>query len=131
MMHFLFHWLSLAVGLLILAHLPFLGIHGDYTSSYIWAALVLIVLNTFIRPLLILISLPLVLLSLGLFLLVINGIILYCLPDFVSGFHVARLSGAIVGSILLSIITWVFGHLGRAERTRQMPSGRNQDVIDI
>jgi putative membrane protein len=104
-----------------------------------WAALVLIILNTFIRPILIFISLPLVLLSLGLFLLVINGIIVYCLPDFVTGFHVARLSGAIFGSIFLSIITWFFGYLGRAdrvervERTRavQGPQSRSQDVIDI
>jgi putative membrane protein len=84
---------------------------------------------------LIIISLPLVLFSLGLFLLIINGIIFYCLQDFVPGFHVSSFLGALVGSILLSVITWIFGQLGRKERqekVRTTQTYRDRDeVIDI
>ncbi len=134
MNHFLWHWLSIVVGLLIISHIPFLGISADHVSSFIWAGLVLIFVNAFIRPILIIISLPMVLLSLGLFLLVINGIIFYCLPEFVSGFHVASFHGAVFGSILLSVCTWAFGHIGRSEREqlrRPEEQKRVGEVIDI
>jgi putative membrane protein len=130
-MRLLWHWAILVFGLYLITLLP-LGISCDAPKDLAWAALVLILVNTFIKPLLILISLPLVLLTLGLFLLIINAIILYTLPDFVTGFHVSSFLSAFFGSILLSLITGFFtGYEKRASARRMDASPRSGKVIDI
>jgi putative membrane protein len=117
----LWHWLILALGLYLITLVTPLGISFDSTEDLAWAALILILVNTFIKPILILISLPLVLLSLGLFLLIINAIILYTLHDFVPGFHVPSFTSAFFGSLLLSIITALFsGYEKRAGVRRRI-----------
>ena len=104
----------------------------DAPKDLAWAALVLILVNTFIKPILILISLPLVLLSLGLFLLIINALILYTVPHFVSGFHVPTFFSAFVGSVLLSLITGFFsGYEKRLSVRRMDVDTRPGKVIDI
>jgi len=103
--YFLGHWLSLALGLFIISQIPFLGISASRPLDLLYASFILLLVNTFIRPLIILISLPLVLLSLGLFYWVINAFILSWLSVFVPGFQVTSLLGAFIGSILLSLIT--------------------------
>ncbi|MCE0483328.1 MAG: phage holin family protein [Methylacidiphilales bacterium] len=126
----IWHWAILVLGLYLVTLITPLGISFDKPSDLAWAALVLILVNTFIKPILILISLPLVLLSLGLFLLVINAIILYMLPDFVHGFHVPSFLAAFIGSLVLSLITGCFtGYEKRVKRSNvSTGSGR---VIDI
>jgi putative membrane protein len=104
----LWHWLVLALGLYLITLVKPLGISFNSTEDLFWAALILILVNWIIKPILILISLPLVLLSLGLFLLIINAIILYTLPDVVPGFHVPSFGSAFFGSLLLSVITALF-----------------------
>lgn len=124
------HWLILALGLYLITLIKPLGISFDSTEDLAWAALVLILVNTFIKPILIFISLPLVLLTLGLFLLIINAIILYTLPDFVHGFHVPSFTSAFFGSLLLSLITGFFS--GWEKRSRRTNNGtRSGKVIDI
>jgi putative membrane protein len=122
------HWLILAFGLYLITLVP-LGIHFDSYKALAWAALVLILVNTIIKPILILISLPLVLLTLGLFLLVINAIILYTLPDLVHGFHVPDFFSAFVGALLLSLITGAFTSVEKRQRMDVRPN--NDKVIDI
>jgi putative membrane protein len=129
---FVWHWLVLVLGLYLLTLIRPLGITYDATEDLFWAAFVLIVVNTFIKPILILFSLPLVLLSLGLFLLIINAIILYTLPQFVHGFHVPHFLSAFFGALLLSLITGFFSGYERRLTVRRgnvgPPSGK---VIDI
>ena len=76
-----------------------------------WAALVtallLGIVNAIIRPILVLLTLPLTLVTLGLFLLVINGLMLWLVSALVSGFHVSGFWGAVLGSILISIVSWI------------------------
>jgi putative membrane protein len=76
-----------------------------------WAALVtallLGIVNAIIRPVLVLLTLPLTLVTLGLFLLVINGLMLWLVSALVSGFHVSGFWGAVFGSILISIVSWL------------------------
>ena len=122
-MRLLWHWAILIFGLYVITLIT--PISFDAPKDLAWAALVLILVNTFIKPILILISLPLVLLSLGLFLLIINAIILYTLPDFVTGFHVPGFFSAFFGSVLLSLITGFF--TGYEKRV----SVRSGKVIDI
>ncbi len=128
---FLWHWLVLALGLYLLTLIRPLGITCDTGEDLFWAALVLIIFNTFIKPLLILISLPLVLFTLGLFLLVINAIILKLLPHFVYGFHVPSFTSAFFGALLLSLITGIFTGWEKRTPRRRAPVRRTDDVIDI
>ena len=126
----IWHWLVLVLGLYLIT----LVTHISYDSpkDLAWAALVLILVNTFIRPILILISLPLVVLSLGLFLLIINAIILYTLPHFVHGFHVPSFLSAFFGALILSLITGFFGGMDKKRTSTQRTNVRGAGkVIDI
>jgi putative membrane protein len=126
----LWHWLILAFGLYIVTLIT--PISFDQPRDLALAAFVLILVNTFIKPILIFISLPLVLLSLGLFLLIINALILYTLPDFVHGFHVPGFFSAFFGSLILSLITGFFGGMDRRAAARRMPADNDSGkVIDI
>ena len=71
------------------------------------AAFLLGIVNTIIKPILVLLTLPLTILTLGLFLLVINGLMLWLVSALVSGFHVSGFWGAVFGSILISLVSWL------------------------
>ncbi len=132
LLRFLRHWLILALGLYLITLIKPLGISVDSDSDLFWAAFVLFLVNAFIKPILIFISLPLVLLTLGLFLLVINAIILYTLPHFVHGFHVHNFISAFFGSLLLSLITgFLSGQEKRVSVRRVNSAPRSDKVIDI
>jgi putative membrane protein len=124
------HWAILVFGLYLITLIT--PISFDAPKDLAWAALVLILVNTFIKPLLILFTLPLVILSLGLFLLIINAIILYTLPHFVHGFHVPGFFSAFFGSVLLSLITGFFtGYERRVAVHRMDVNTRGSKIIDI
>jgi putative membrane protein len=126
----LWHWLVLVVGLYLVTLIT--PISFDAPKDLVWAALVLIVANTIIKPLLIFFTLPLVILSLGLFLLVINALILYLVPHFVPGFHVPGFFSAFFGALLLSLVTGIFGGIDRRASVRRVSAPRRNDkVIDI
>jgi putative membrane protein len=103
-------WLINAVALLALPYLMS-SITVDSIPTALIAALVLGLINTFIRPLLILLTLPATLLTLGLFIFVINGLLFWLVGSFVQGFHVAGFWSAFFGAILYSIISWALSAL--------------------
>jgi len=76
-----------------------------------WAALILGILNVIIKPIFTILTLPLTILTLGLFLFVINGIMLMLAAFFISGFYVSGLLAAIIGSIFLSIVSSMIQNL--------------------
>jgi putative membrane protein len=126
----IWHWAVLVIGLYLVTLIT--PISFDAPKDLAWAALILILVNTFIKPLLIFFTLPLVILSLGLFLLIINALILYTLPHFVHGFHVPGFFSAFFGSILLSLITGLFTGYEKRTTTRRVETQRCSDkVIDI
>ena len=130
----IWHWLVLALGLYVVTLITPLGITYNKPSDLAWAAFVLIIFNTFVKPVLILFTLPLVLLSLGLFLFVINGVLLYWLPHFVHGFHVPGFWSAFFGALVLTVITSVFsGYEKQTVRRRRVNVNAPQQgkVIDI
>lgn len=94
------------------------GIRYDSTGSLIAAALLLGILNAFVRPLLLILSAPLILLSLGFFILVVNALMLLWVPTFVPGFHVERFSSAFWGAILIGIISWLLSAFFRGSDGR-------------
>jgi len=99
-------WAITALGLAVIAHLN-IGIHATSAVSVIIAALALGLLNTFIRPILRLIAIPITFLTLGLFGWIINGLMLWLVSWLVPGFHVAGFVAAVLGSVILAIISGV------------------------
>lgn len=99
-------WLINAVALLALPYVvPGVQVSGFGTALV--AALVLGLVNTLIRPLVVLLTLPATILTLGLFILVINGLLFWAVATFVDGFQVAGFWAAVLGAIVYSVISWV------------------------
>jgi putative membrane protein len=109
-MRLLVVWLINALALLALPYLMS-SIQVDSFTTALVAALVLGLINTFIRPLLVLLTLPATLLTLGLFIFVINGLLFWLVGSFVQGFHVGGFWPAVGGAILYSIISWALSSL--------------------
>ncbi|MEP6822030.1 MAG: phage holin family protein [Chthoniobacterales bacterium] len=115
--HFIFRWIITTVAILIATRLiP--GIRVDGTAASIGAALLLGILNAFIRPILLLLSAPLILLTLGLFILFINALLLWWVPTFVPGFTVDSFGSAFWGAIIVSLVSWVLSAFFRGSDGR-------------
>lgn len=79
------------------------GVSANSTEALIWAAIALGLINAFVRPLLVLLTLPFTLLTLGLFLLILNAGMLNLASWFVDGFEVVGFWSAVFGAIVISI----------------------------
>jgi putative membrane protein len=95
------------------------GVHILTPGSLIAAALLLGVVNAIVRPALVILTLPITLVTLGLFLLVINGLMIELVSHLLAGFVVDGFGSAILASILVSLTSWVmsgwFGPHGRID----------------
>ena len=104
-MRLLLLWLINALSLLAVPYvLPSVRVDSFYIALV--TALVLGLVNTLIRPLLLLVTLPITILTIGLFILVINGLLFWFVASFVDGFHVAGFWSAFWGAIVYSLISW-------------------------
>lgn len=101
-MKILLRWVLLAVALLLVSQL-YSGVVVASFGSALIAALVLGLLNTLLRPLLVLLTLPVTVLTLGLFLFIINALMFYFAASMLSGFAVAGFGAALIGSLLYSL----------------------------
>jgi len=101
-MKIIVRWLLLAAALL-LVHRVYAGVSVDNYSTALIAALVLGLFNTLVRPLLVLLTLPVTLLTLGLFLFVINALMFWAAASVLDGFHVAGFGAALIGSLIYSL----------------------------
>ncbi len=95
------------VAILIISYLFPKMIRVDSFLAALVAAFLLGVVNAIIRPILVLLTFPLTVVTLGLFLLVVNGLMLWLVSALVRGFHVSGFWGAVLGSILISIVSWI------------------------
>ncbi|WP_298930605.1 phage holin family protein [uncultured Allomuricauda sp.] len=92
-----------ALAVVILSYvLPGIGV--DSLTTALIVALVLSILNVVVKPILVILTLPITIVTLGLFLLVINAIIILIAADFISGFQVSSIWWAIIFSLLLSFL---------------------------
>jgi putative membrane protein len=107
---FLLKWLVTAVSIFIVANI-FNLIYIENLQVLILAALVLGILNAFFRPFLLLLTLPINLLSLGLFTLVINAFLLYVVSGLVSGFEITSFWKAFWAALLISIVNALINFL--------------------
>ena len=101
-MKLLLRWLLLAAALLLVAHL-YPGVTVLSFSAALIAAFVLGLFNTLLRPLLVLLTLPVTLITLGLFLFVINAAMFYAAANVFNSFQVASFGAALIGSLLYSL----------------------------
>jgi putative membrane protein len=104
MMHLLIRWIVNAAALMLVAYL-YPGVAITSFGAALIAALVLGLVNAVVRPILVILTLPVTLLTLGLFLFVINALLFWFVAEVVQGFHVSGFGAALLGSILYSIIT--------------------------
>jgi putative membrane protein len=110
MLQLLIRWLISALALLALPYLfDSIHINGLYTALIV--ALLLGLVNAVIRPVLVLLTLPVTILTLGLFILVINGLLFWLVASFVDGFVVGGFWPAFFGAIVYSIISWAASSL--------------------
>ena len=92
-----------AVGLLVIDYLMD-SVTVDSFGAAVVAVIILSIVNTLIRPILLLLALPITFLTLGLFALVINGAMFYLVATLVDGFHVSSFFGVVIGAIFMSIV---------------------------
>jgi putative membrane protein len=103
-------WLINTVALAAVAYLmPSVSIAS--AGAALVAGLVLGLVNALIRPLLVLLTLPVTVLTLGLFIFVINGLLFWAVAALVPGFDVAGFWSAVIGAIVFSLISWLLSAL--------------------
>lgn len=103
-------WLINALALLAVPYLM-QSVQVDNLGSALVAALVLGLVDTLVRPVLVLLTLPVTVLTLGLFIFIINGLMFWVVAQLVGGFHVAGFWSAVGGALLYSIISWALSSL--------------------
>lgn len=122
-------WCCNALALLAVAYLlP--GVHVDGFGSALIAALVLGLINTLIRPVLLLLTLPVTVLSLGLFILVINGLLFWLAGSVLRGFAVEGFWVGVMGALLYSIISYVLSLLVPKNQVNPRPPSDGPITID-
>ena len=102
----LVRWLFLTVAILLAAYLID-GIRIAGFPSAVLAAAVLGVLNAFLRPILFILTLPLTILTLGLFTFAINALILMMASGVISGFEIDGFGSALLGALFISVVSWL------------------------
>jgi putative membrane protein len=102
----LIRWLVLTVAIFMAAYLID-GIHVTGFSSAVLAAAVLGILNAFFRPVLLLLTLPLNILTLGLFTFAVNAMLLLMASGMISGFDVDGFGAALLGTLFISLVSWL------------------------
>jgi putative membrane protein len=110
MMRLLIAWLINAAALFALPYLM-QSIRVESFVVALIAALILGLVNTLIRPVLVLLTLPVTVVTLGLFIFVINGLLFALVAKFVSGFHVAGFWSAVGGALVYSILSWALSSM--------------------
>jgi putative membrane protein len=130
MMGFLIRWLILTIAIIIASYL-LEGIHISGFFSAFFAAAALGILNALFRPVLILLTLPINILTLGLFTFIINALMLKMASGVIPGFEVYGFWTAVFGSLIISVVSWLLNSFisdrGRVERVDYIDLKRKGD----
>lgn len=117
MRHFVIRWAITTVAVMVASSI-LQGIRFDTVPSLIGASLLLGILNAFVRPVLLILGAPLILLTLGFFILVVNSLMLLVVPHIVTGFHVDSFWSSFWGAIVISIVSWILSAFFRGNDGR-------------
>jgi putative membrane protein len=108
MVAFIIHWLVVAIGLWVAAQIvP--GVTVTSWTTLALAALVLGFVNAIIKPILVILTLPITVLTLGLFYLVVNAIAFGLAAAVVPGFSISSFTAALLGALVTSVVSWFVG----------------------
>lgn len=110
MKSFLLHLVLTAVALLVIAHMVG-GIQVSGFGAALIGALILGLVNGFVRPVMILLTLPLTIVTLGLFLFVVNALMFWLVAALVPGFQISGFGAALLGSLLLTVLNILIDRL--------------------
>ncbi|MHB8529551.1 MAG: phage holin family protein [Caulobacteraceae bacterium] len=106
MIRFILHAVAAAVGFWLAAKIvP--GVSSGTWESLLAAGVVLGVINALVRPILIFLTFPLTLITLGLFLLVVNGLTVWLVTLFIHGVRIHGLVAAVLTAIIISVVSWI------------------------
>ena len=109
-MHLLLRWVIYTLAIMLLPYiLPGITVKNFYAALI--AALILGLVNAIIRPLVILLTLPVNILTLGLFTLIVNALMLWLVSTMVKGFDVANFTAAFLGALILWAVSWIVNAL--------------------
>ena len=129
MKNFLTHWFVTTIAVAVAAQIT--GMHAEGVVPLLVAALLLGFLNAVIRPVLLVLSLPFILVTLGFFILVVNALMLWIVGKVVPGFHVDGFWTAFFGAIVVSIVSWMLNALfGTAETPPPQIAVRRTETVD-
>jgi len=106
----LIHWLITTVALAAASGVA-AGIHFASLAALLVAALVLGLINAVVRPILVVLTLPITILTLGLFYFVVNGVAFAIAAALVPGFTVSSFGAAMIGALAVSLLSWILGWL--------------------
>lgn len=110
-------WLINTVALIAVAYLmPSISV-SSFGAALV-AALVLGLINAVVRPVLVLLTLPVTILTLGLFIFVLNGLLFWAVGTWLEGFNVGGFWAGVLGAILFSIVSWLLSALVQSAPTR-------------
>ena len=120
-------WLIITVAILLASYfVP--GIRVDTLSTAIIAACVLGLINIFVKPILVLLTLPLSILTLGLFYFFVNAFLLELVAHLVSGFVVKDFFSAFLGSLIISFVSWLANSF---IATHKIEKKKSSEYIDL
>jgi putative membrane protein len=105
-MRLLLIWLVNTLTLFVLPHLLD-TVRVDSFTTVLTAALVLGLVNTLIRPIILVLTLPITFVTLGLFIFVVNGLMFWAVADIVPGFQVTSFGAAIIAAFVYSVVSWL------------------------
>ena len=109
-MKFLLNWVLKALALLLVAYfIP--DIHMTGLDVALIAAAIIGLMNVLVRPVLVIFTLPITVLTLGLFILVINGLLFWGVGHYLEGFEVRTVMAGIVGALAYSLVSWLLSTL--------------------
>lgn len=103
---FFFRWVANSISLAIAVWLNLISINGQ-TMALLLAAILLAVLNALLKPLLIIISLPLIAITLGFFLIIVNGIVIYTLSFVYPPLEITNFINAMVAGIIVGLVNYI------------------------
>jgi putative membrane protein len=110
---FLIRWLCTTVAVAVAAHLT--GMRADSWGALAGTALMLGIINALVRPILLLLSLPFIVFTLGFFILIVNAGMLALAGGIVPGFHVGGFWSAFFGAIIVSVVSWLLSLFFRGQ----------------
>jgi putative membrane protein len=126
----LLRWAVLALGVALAAHIvP--GISYADGMTLVMVVLVLSFFNAILKPLLVLFTLPFIVLTMGLGLVVINALLFLFAGRLVAGFHVASFWSALGGAIIVGVTNFVLNRVLARPPAQRRPPAKRDDVIDI